>query len=451
MSWKPFVAVVLCALFAVACKTNAPQVAERGAVIPGPLVPEAPSREAFTCEESDVAWPMFQRSAARHGRSAAPAIRAPRVAWSQPIGIASWRNNPVIANGRVFAPSSGDVWNRADGADGVYAFDLVTGEAQWFAATEDDATEVAYQNCRVFVGSEGGSVQALGASDGRALWSVEFGSKIYALLPLGDRVIVGGDQVLVALEASTGEVLWRSDVAGAVRGGLAADDLNVYVTTDQASVLAVTIDQGERLWRRSLRTESVVSIYGAPTVVGDRLYVGFVRDTYYDTPAVWRIDTASGETAWEGSNPNALGGWANVRSSPAYDDGRLFWGEAYSNRIATLDAADGVAVGSVATGLCTFPHWPSPAIAQHQLYLPRHDGTLYAYDIESSTVVWSLFIGDGRNVTRDVPPEHLESDACHWEPPHGKPIYASPAIASDGSLAITTGDGWLHVIRDAVE
>lgn len=458
MMSKSIAAAALSALSlsVAACATSKPAAPARAAE---PLVhepdgpPPEPTPPPFSCADEDIDWPMFQRTEGRVGATDAPAIETPTVAWSRPIGIAGWLDNPLIADGRVYAPSSGQVWNRPDGADGLYAFDLKTGDPLWFVATADDANGAAYSKCRVFVGSDAGTVTAVDARNGDVLWVSEFQGKMYANpLPLDDVVIVAGAQGSVAaLDVETGAVVWRREVGAAVRGGAAADARRVFVTTEAARVVALDRHTGAPVWSAQIQAPGIMSAYSTPTVAAGKVYVGFVRDTYYDVPAVHVYDAATGQPGWDPKNTHDLGGgWGNIRSSPALHDGRLYWGEAYSNRIVGLDITGGDVSSSVPAGFCMFPQWPSPAIAQEVVYVPRHDGGLYAYDLEHATLRWSLYVGEANSLSQSFPPELQERDAdrCDWDPPFGRPVYASPAIAADGTLVVATGDGWLHAIRN---
>src|ERR1700722_7853067 len=80
---------------------------------------------------------------------------------------------------------------------------------------------------------------------------------------------------VVALQASTGETVWRTDIFPEGRnepiigGGLAYGEEKIFVTSPHAEVLALDAKTGKILWR--LSTQSPVR--AAPTFAGGRLYV----------------------------------------------------------------------------------------------------------------------------------------------------------------------------------
>lgn len=456
---KSYLVFAIAALLAAACGTKQPSrpTATEPLVEQSNEPIEASDAEEeiveFECEKTQADWPMFQRTPDRHGVSDAPALGNPTIRWSAQIGIASWLNNPVIADGRVYAPSSGQVWNKPDGSDGVYSFDLATGEQLWFQPVAGDANGAAYADCRLFVTSDAGTVSAFDARSGEELWVREFEQKVYANpLPLGDTVVVGGaGGGVAALNVADGEPVWTADVGSAVRGGASTDGERVYVTTVGLRILALDAASGEPVWTADITDADATEIYAAPTVDGGQLYVSYVRNTSYSVPAVKSYESRTGKLLWSATNThNLTGGWGNIRSSPAFRDGRLYWGEPYSNRIVTLDADGGDVANSVAAGTCMFPHWPSPAIAGDLLYVGRHDGGLYALDTTTGTQKWSYYLGDARSAKNSFPPEFADESPgrCSWDPPFGKPIYASPAVAEDGTIVVSTGDGWVHALGE---
>ena len=78
-----------------------------------------------------------------------------------------------------------------------------------------------------------------------------------------DVVLAGGDGEVVALDAGTGQVRWRSEIEGRVLAGVAADERHVYVGTFEQVVHALDRETGRPAWRRSLSSE-VMSLAALP-------------------------------------------------------------------------------------------------------------------------------------------------------------------------------------------
>jgi hypothetical protein len=68
----------------------------------------------------------------------------------------------------------------------------------------------------------------------------------------------------------------------------------------------------------------------------------------------------------------------------------------------------------------------------------------------SGELLWSLYLGDAPRSGRDFPSDLMPPGwpEAAWEPNVGKPIFASPAIASDGRIVIGTDQGYLFAIGE---
>ena len=155
---------------------------------------------------------------------------------------------------------------------------------------------------RIFVGSTQGTLYAFNP-EGRKLYDVGLDAGIESAPALDasrDELFVGttGGQV-VALRASDGRVLWKTAVAGAVRATPVFSSDTVYVATHSDQVLAIDRGDGSVLWRYSRELPDAFSItYRAGILLlKDRLVTGFtdgviVALALEDGQPLWQRDTS---------------------------------------------------------------------------------------------------------------------------------------------------------------
>lgn len=402
-----------------------------------------------------IDWPTFQGNNARTGACDYPAITEPEIAWSERVGIMGYLNCPVIDGEHVFVTSSGNRHNVPDDRDGVYCLSLKTGEVLWHYKTRSDACGVTIDRDRVYAGDDSGRFYALDRGSGEPAWGTRFVKSVFAQpLVIDGRVIVGdGEGTIVAFGAKTGGVLWKHEGPGAIRGGLSSYGKRVYAVFLHGRVSCFDLD-GNVLWEKETflpqpNGSVTEQAYPAPTLTADGVHIAFARDTGYDVPALASF-TLDGAPRWF-NKANDFGradgrSFGNIRNSPAVYKDWLIYGEPYSNELVWADRSKGAFVGSKGFGVEMFPHWPSVVIAGDTAYLGRHDGGLYAVDLSrDATKRWMVYLGKESLAGVDNLPAELRGG---WDPNVGRPIYATPAIAKDGTLVIGSGQGWLYCIRE---
>lgn len=177
-----------------------------------------------------------------------------RVLWRQPTGKAIVSSPALYRNMAIIAGSDGH----------CRAWDIATGKQQWdFDSVRNFVeTKPLVYNGKVYFGSWGNDFYALDAATGKRTWTWNNGSSNRMFSPAacwpvasGNKIfIVAPDQYMTALDAATGQVLWRHrDTANRVREslGLSADSGKVYVKTMQGYVLVFNArsPQQELLWK----------------------------------------------------------------------------------------------------------------------------------------------------------------------------------------------------------
>jgi outer membrane protein assembly factor BamB len=177
--------------------------------------------------------------------------------------------------------------------------DVQTHERLWSAELGDVShTGVLAEGDTVLVGTDDGQITAFAVDDGSQRWSVDAGDHVLAPIAASADVVVAtvrpessGAPYLLALRAGDGSQAWRYEAPRAVLdlGGpsIAAD--TVYVVGSDASVRAVSLDDGGQRWASPLYTPTLGS---PPVVTTSGLYVTDQVGTVY------ALDPTTGAERW---------------------------------------------------------------------------------------------------------------------------------------------------------
>jgi outer membrane protein assembly factor BamB len=204
---------------------------------------------------------------------------------------------------------------------------------------------------------------------------------------------------LFALNASTGERLWRNASIVAYQTPAVADGANgaVYVGSDDESLYALKARTGAKLW--SYATNG--SITAAPAVANGTVFAGSA-DGY-----MYALNASTGALVWKfltgpSRNSNIPNG---IYSSPAAANGVVYFsgGDVY---VYALDASNGTLLWRYNTGV--FSTESSPALAAGIVYFTADDGYAHALNASTGTELWSYAI----------------------DPVFGAALGASPAVAN---------------------
>lgn len=223
--------------------------------------------------------------------------------WTRDLGAMS--ADPVVVDGTVYVAT----WTTD-----VYALDADSGETLWKSSTGNQVrSSPAYADGRVYVGSHDGKVYAFNAATGEKAWQYPTGGKVHGPVTVHRETVIAGGrkQGLYAINAFEGTKRWERDVSAPIWGVAAADD-TLYV--GRPTLLALDVEDGSTRWQgvnassppsvtdnavyvggrieffhvldRSdgselAKVDTGSRIYTAPTVLGDRVYVGDYEGTFY--------------------------------------------------------------------------------------------------------------------------------------------------------------------------
>ncbi|WP_224337506.1 PQQ-binding-like beta-propeller repeat protein [Haloprofundus halobius] len=321
-----------------------------------------------------------------------------------------------------------------------------TDDAIWSSPVIADGT--------LYIGSYDGHLYALDADTGERLWRYRTGDRIDGSPAVANGTVFFGsfDRNVYALDADTGEQRWMYGSSGIVRSSPSVADGVVYIGThcrteecnayydvrwpERGGVYALDADTGALRWRY----EAGDGVISSPAIVDGTVYVGSSDTT------MAALDADTGETRWR----RETGG--PIMSSPVRVDDRVVFGNV-SGELYSLAAADGsvqwsfdanqrgangVQLPVVVTG--------TPVVVDGTAYVgamvPGDDirGKLYAISVADGTHEWSespfgQAVGSSAVVVDDV---------VYF----GSHLLESSADAESGLYAVDT-DGatrWEHVV-----
>ncbi|MCU0827357.1 MAG: PQQ-binding-like beta-propeller repeat protein [Tabrizicola sp.] len=329
---------------------------------------------------------------ARHLMPHAALSPTPQRVWSASIGSGSNRKNriaaaPVVADGRVFTIDARSlVTATSTGGGTVWTVDLTAGF------------------------DKGG-----GQSGG-------------GLATAGNRLFVAtGYGEVVALEASTGAVLWRQRVDAPVSGAPATDGDAVYVSGRDGSAWAINAADGKVLWQ-VVGTPGIAGYVGtaAPTV-GDRAVI--FPTSAGDLMAVLKI--GGGTKIWQASLAGKRLGRAYALTpdvtGDAVVDGKVLYAGTAAGRTVAMSASSGERIWSAGEGALG-----PVAVAGGSLFLVNDEAELVRLDAETGEVIWA------------VPMPYFTNDKIKRR----KGIYAhyGPVLAG-GRIMVVSSDGLLRAFN----
>lgn len=342
-----------------------------------------------------IAWPTFGYDDERVRVAPPTRLRPPfRVAWTAG-GSSLLEFPPAIAFRRLYL---------ANGSGNFIAVSARTGARAWTFRTgrcvaASPAIGRAYRGTvyETFLERKpcsgkraaDGEVVAISAGTGKLHWRRHIGASETSPLLYDGRLYVG-DWLghIYSLRPGTGQIVWRFDTGGAVKGALAGSGGRVFVGSYDGHVYALDAATGKLVWRargdpRFLGGHG--TFYSSPAVAYGRVYIGSTDGKVYSFGAV------SGKRRWSFST----GGY--VYGSPAVWRQRVLVGS-YNHVFYALDAATGAKRWSFhADG----PISGSATVIDGVVYFATFGRRTYGLDARTGRVLWTFPDGKYTPVVTD--------------------------------------------------
>ncbi len=287
--------------------------------------------------------------------------------------------SPAVAYGKVFVSSN----------DKLYALDEFSGKKIWefnipYYSTESSPTAA---DSMVFVGSGNGILYAVDEKTGNLVWSYTIPSGMQInTKPAVDkgRVFFGSDDKKVyALNEDNGDKLWEFATNGVIKSSPTIAEGMVFFGSDDNKVYALDEFSGEKKWEYVTGDD----VRSSPTVSDGVVFVGSDDGGIYAlNVSKGNLIVYNGNLIWALFIRDAYGTIGKIRTKPAVQDYRVFFGTMNFKRLYAFDRYNlGNFIWSYGT---TGDILSSPAVAYNRVFFGSNDHNFTALDGEDGDLDW---------------------------------------------------------------
>ena len=338
------------------------------------------------------------------------------IIWQNPIGGKGSFSTPAVRDDRILVGSfTGDLYCvNATVGDTVWNRTLVSG-ASWYGL----ASSPLLLDDEIFATSFNDGMLHVLDFDGNEIWNITTTGKTNELSSPasweGKVYFTGGDPALYCVDISSHSVLWTFPTDSLILTTPSISDGRVFFATGSA-LFAVDANTGEELWKIDLKVK-----LSSPAVSFGRVYIGTDEKTFdcydaLDGSLLWRTDL---------NGP--------VKSSPVVAGDLVYFGTNIGEGIIyALNAMNGSVVWTHPVDEFIMS---SPTVSGGVLFFGTEDNYLYAFGPEPSKVIWKgeVFLPEGNF---DLTAESGQVYTVDWRSVLGA-LYRA---AEPGGFEVTTSD-----------
>ena len=294
-------------------------------------------------------------------------------------GDNAFMGNTVVENGVVVAGTGDTGFSfsavmkyakhqpvvRGIGWSAIYGFDQKTGKQLWRVPTVgEDMSSLGYRNGVVFEGTGDGHLVALNIRTGKPVWTTKIGGfdSMSSAAVVGNMIYVGfsDPNYLYAVNATTGQVVWKQTVLGVANTGmgdnspsvdpgrgLVIQDSVVDAKPDKTmdlEVFATDAKTGALIWQTKLGRGGSPPAYKAGITM---IHNGFVYVGSPATSTFYKIEELHGTVVWKFKIPGAGPAGAGRGGAVFYHN--IVW-LAAGPRLYAINQATGAVLSSVVGG-----------------------------------------------------------------------------------------------------
>ncbi|BFI76063.1 PQQ-binding-like beta-propeller repeat protein [Sulfurisphaera ohwakuensis] len=256
-----------------------------------------------------------------------------------------------------------------------------------------------------------GCVYAINITDGEIVWNERFPNQIMTqpiivngilVVGLGNNQFINstvrgtGTNMIVALNASNGKVLWNYTTLGEDMPTPVYYKGMIIEANGNGEVFALNLTNGKLIWNDYIG--SYVSM-SSPLLVNNVIYFGSAHPYIF-----WAVSAENGKILWYDNfseNFSSLGGLDD--SSPAYANGIVvtslaihFQNNTMEEALVAMNAFSGKVIWWLNEGIAPLPpnlESPPPVIYHGIVFHDSPVGVLYAVNLTDGKVLWNFTTG----------------------------------------------------------
>ena len=241
-------------------------------------------------------------------------------------------STPAVSNGKVYFGA---------GDDGLYCLDAETGRLKWrFPDAHVDGGPLVHDGCLYFgSGYDTKALFCVDANSGQLVWKKDFAVPVWGAPALADgKLFVGigngnfeeSDEhpqgAALCLDPETGKEAWRFDkVTDGVLTSIAVSDNRAVFGSRDGGCYALDATTGQLVWR----TDIEVPILSSPAIAGKHVFLGT------DDGLLFCLDLKDGHEVWSYDTNDDLMVFGDsdgrIQSSPAVVQGQVIFGSSNGN------------------------------------------------------------------------------------------------------------------------
>lgn len=204
----------------------------------------------------------------------------------------SFESSPLVVGETVYVASR---YHNVDSEAGLWALDRRSGAVRWFCklgttSQSKITSSPSYGNGKVYIASYDGTVFAVDAKSGELVWRSWLGGEFYSTPTVsGERLYIGNkaNGMLYCLSSADGRLIWNAPLGTSVYGSPALWGGMLYVGTVN-QFLAVSAENGSVVWR----VPTPERVLGSASVLDGIVYFSDLGKTYAH-------DARTGEKVWK--------------------------------------------------------------------------------------------------------------------------------------------------------